>query len=210
MTAPLRLSGITPKVRTIRAASKAILINASITGNMRLLSPVCQSLCFRNQTDPLRVMPHDANGMPFRRSFEVPHQLLNVIVHDLSEITLIARGCRVAMGLHHPLNLLKGAGPIGRLRGGHVFVNRPFGERDALGVSNSNQSSQVAGAFFKICHPPNMRAVPRVFQPRTPPQSDCRRPKGFDCYAGKSRWLIGLSAQQKSPGPRPGASLIRK
>jgi hypothetical protein len=25
-----------------------------------------------------------------------------------------------------------------------------------------------------------MRAVPRVFQPRTPPQSDCPRPKGLD------------------------------
>ena len=75
------------------------------------------------------------------------------------------------MGLHHPLNLLKGAGPIGRLCGGHIFVNRPFGHRDAIGVSNSNQSSQVAGAFFKICHPPNMHAVPRVFQPGTPPQS---------------------------------------
>jgi hypothetical protein len=84
------------------------------------------------------------------------------------------------VGLHHQLNLLKGAGPIGRLCGGHIFVNRPFGHWDAIGVSNSNQSSQVAGAFFKICHPPNMRAVPHVFQPRTPPQSACPRTKGFD------------------------------
>ena len=146
-----------------------------------------------------------AELIPDRGSFEAPHQPLNVIVHDLSEITLIARGCRVAMGLHHPLNLLKGAGPIGRLCGGHIFVNRPFGHRDAIGVSNSNQSSQVAGAFFKICHPPNMRAVPRVFQPGTPPQSACPLPKGFDgrSYAGKSRWLIGLSAQEKSPGTTP-------
>jgi hypothetical protein len=115
--------------------------------------------------------------IPDPASFEAPHELLNVIVHHLSEIALIARGCRLAMGLHYPLNLLKGAGPIGRLCGGHIFVNRPFGRRDAIGVSNSNQSSQVAGTFFKICHPPNMRAVPRIFQPRTPPQSDCPRPK---------------------------------
>ena len=52
-----------------------------------------------------------------------------------------------------PVKPLKGAGPIGRPCGGHIFVNRPFGHRDAIGVSNSNQSSQVAGAFFKICHP---------------------------------------------------------
>lgn len=113
-------------------------------------------------------------------SFEAPHELLNVIVHHLSEIALIARGCRVAMGLHQPLNLLKGAGPIGWLCGGDICVNRPFGDRDAIGVANSNQSLQVAGTFFKICHPPNMRAVPRIFQPRTPPPSDCPRPKGFD------------------------------
>jgi hypothetical protein len=105
-------------------------------------------------------------------SFEASHQLLNVIVHDLSEIALIARGCPAAVGLHHLPNLLECAGPIGRLCGGYIFVNRPFGHGGAIGVGYSNQSSQVAGAFFKVCHFPNMRPVPRVFQPRTPPQTD--------------------------------------
>src|SRR6476469_1088187 len=47
MTAPIRLFGITPRVRTTSAASRAILIKASIAGNMRLPSPVFQPWAVR-------------------------------------------------------------------------------------------------------------------------------------------------------------------
>ena len=66
MTAPLRRSGITPKVRTTGAASRAILINASIVRICACRRTRSSALGCRNQTDPLRVTPHDTNGMPFR------------------------------------------------------------------------------------------------------------------------------------------------
>ena len=64
--------------RVTRVRYQELLFSASVLGaaialnncrhprNMRLPSPVYQPLGFPNQTDLLRVTPHDTNGMPFR------------------------------------------------------------------------------------------------------------------------------------------------